>query len=237
MMGSEGYMNNLPLTVYEFLVYIGTGALLLAITSLAWGYAWIPAGAVAIPTAALWIISAYVTGHVVAHLSGYLIEDQLVRRWFDPVAAPALWRDAVATGWERCFPSFFRPLPTETRQRVTAEATRRNACTTGRALFLHCFATVKKDAVAFGRMTAFINQYGFCRSVSLIGLLAAVLLATRPLVTTVPLAPNYTGVNAAAIIGSLVVAIIMFYRYLKFYRLYSHEVFTTYAEAMTPPTP
>lgn len=228
-------MSNLPLTVYEFLVYIGTGAVLLATVCLAWGYEWIPVGEVGLVVVVLWFGAAYVTGHVVAHISGFVLEEQIVRRWFDPPTAPALFR-AKADGWrERWFPSYFRPLPDETQARIVAEATRRGAATSGRALFVHCFAIVKRDAVAFGRMTAFVNQYGFCRNMCLIAFVAIILLVTRPLVTSAPLAPRYYGVRAAAIVGAFFVLVVMFYRYLKFYRLYQHELFATYAEPAPEP--
>jgi hypothetical protein len=223
-------MSNLPLTVYEFLVYIGTGAVLLVTVSVAWGYEWVPVGEVGAVVVVLWFAASYVTGHVVAHLSGFMIEEQIVRRWFDPPTSPALFR-AKEEGWrERWFRSFFRPLPEGTQARIVTEAQRRGAETSGRALFLHCFAIVKRDAVAFGRMTAFVNQYGFCRNMCLIAVFAIVLLATRPLVTTAPLAPGYAGVTAAGIAVAVLMAVVMFYRYLKFYRLYYHEIFVTYAE-------
>jgi hypothetical protein len=226
-------MNNLPLTVYEFLVYIGTGAILLAIVSFAWSYPWIPVGQASIVTSVLWVVAAYVTGHVIAHVSGLVLEDLIVHRWFDPAGNPVLFRNRDARGWERLFRAFFRPLPRETQARVIAEAKRRNVDARGRALYLHCFAVVKQDAIAFGRMNAFINQYGFCRNMCLIGVISVGLIASHSLVTREALAPHYSGVSQVLIALALLLAIVMFYRYLKFYRLYSHELYTTYAESAT----
>src|SRR5205085_8770235 len=66
-----------------------------------------------------WVVAAYVTGHVVAHLSGVLIESTVVRGW---LATDATFF-ASALGWRRrFFRGYLEPLPITVIERVLARA-------------------------------------------------------------------------------------------------------------------
>lgn len=89
---------------------------------------------------------------------------------------------------------------------------------------------MKSDAVAFGRMNTFINLYGFARNIWMASLLGCTMLIVSGAVL-----PYLNGASAdyerlIALLPTLFVAVIMFYRYLKFHRLYAVEMYTTYAE-------
>ncbi len=88
------------------------------------------------------------------------------------------------------------------------------------------FAAVRSDALTYTRLSTFLNLYGFCRNVSLASLVAAVALAAGSLAGTA-----YTGTLIAPgwwALGAFVIALGLFYRYLKFYRLYACEVLAAY---------
>lgn len=74
------------------------------------------------------------------------------------------------------------------------------------------------------RLNAFLNLYGFSRNVSMAALLIVPMLIVGAL--TGDVAPRLWAAS-----GALVTAVAMFYRYLKFFRLYTVEVFVNYAEA------
>ncbi len=159
--------------------------------------------------------------------------------WINPVA---WWHWAFPVGWRHgMFPIYYKPLPAETRARVFEKSAKEGFDKPGRALFYHCHAIVKRDKTTFDRMTSFLNMYGFCRNVCMAGLIAAAILvcgACRDLhfVGWPPEGTVDTGCLwwAAA---ALAVSAGMLYRYLKFFRHYTSEVFVTYAETTEPAKP
>jgi len=97
---------------------------------------------------------------------------------------------------------------------------------------------VKKDKTAYDRMTSFLNLYGFCRNVCT-GALIVIPILVCGAFRNVTLngwqlvgAPHRDLLWWAVAAG--VVAVGMFYRYLKFFRQYTIEVFVTYAEFTEP---
>jgi hypothetical protein len=218
-------MKDLTLSVYDFFAYLASGFVLLWFVSYAFDLPWF-AGAGPSGVLLQWIIGSYVIGHVIAHLSSAMIEATVVRRWLGRNES-TLFGDV--TGWRsRYFPGFFKALPASTQQRVLARATTNGITEPGEGLFYHCFGVVKNDATAFGRMNTFLNLYGFARNISMACLLGIAVLAVgalRPFLRGG--APSYE--KQWMILPALVVAIVMFYRYLKFYRHYSLELYVTFA--------
>ena len=64
------------------------------------------------------------------------------------------------------------------------------------------------------RLNSFLNQYGFARNISLTLLIASVIVLS-------------SGRRDLAIVAA-VMGVGMFYRYLKFFRQYTYEVFITF---------
>lgn len=218
-------MNQLPFSVYDFFGYLSAGFLLMAA---------IAAGFVGqqpfeaepnLIAVLLLVVVAYATGHVLANLAGFFLEalllDELIGRPTERLFAEESGRLA------RIFPGYFRPLPPETRCRVLEKAAAAGITERGQALFYHCHALVKKEVVPNERLSTFINLYGFCRNCCL-----ALLIAVPVLAVGIALGTAETGAIppgwwlAAAGVG----VVGLFYRYLKFFRLYAVEVFVSYAE-------
>jgi len=87
---------------------------------------------------------------------------------------------------------------------------------------------MKADAVVQGRLDTFLNLYGFCRNT-----MVAMLIAAACLLAGILLGTAETGLVAGPgwWVGlCLIAAVGLFYRYLKFYRQYAVELFTSYAE-------
>ncbi len=164
----------------------------------------------------------------------------LWREWWAAQLSPkAWWRWLFPLGLRRrVFPVYFKPLAAETRKRLLDKSSNEGFPTPCRALFDHCHAIVKREKAVNDRLTTFLNLYGFCRNVSM-GALIAIPILIWGAFKDVTLSGWWFGgtVNtellwwAAAAAG---VAVGLLYRYLKFHRHYTHEVFLSYAEFPAP---
>ncbi len=226
----SGQMDRIPFTVYDFFAYLSTGFVLLASVDYAFDLRWLLGGELALVTGTFWVIAAYATGHIVANIAGHVIEGWLVR---GVLGSPEeiLFREREP-GVRRFFlPGYHRPLPTQTRQRVLQRAEERGMPTEpGRALFFHCFEVIKGEAATLARLDDFRNLYGFCRNLCL-GLLLATAVLLAGVVSDAWRAGGIEEHLWWAIVASPLAAVGLFYRYLKFYREYTVEVFRSYAES------
>lgn len=218
-------MNQLPFTVYDFFGYLASGAVVLAGCTAAFvGYAPFQESPVLLIGFIL-VITIYILGHIVANLAADLIERRLVRARLHP-PTDILLGFHLPEGWEtRLFPEYSNPLPSGVQDRVKKLAGSR----TGESLFFHCHAVMKSDSVVQGRLETFLNLYGFCRNMTL-----ALLLVTLSLGAGMILGTAETGPEVGPgwwLAASLIGALGMFYRYLKFYRQFSVELLTSYAES------
>jgi hypothetical protein len=225
-------VDKLPFTVYDFFGYLSAGFVLLVGIAAAFtdSESWqrTPGAGIAL----LLIVMAYTTGHVVANVAGYLLESAFVRRMLGP-PNKVLFSEGKSR-WARLFPGYFRPLVSEQRERVMARAAIRGITEPGEGLFYHCFSAAKEDATTMARLETFLNLYGFSRNMSLATLIVAGCLAAGSLSgnakTGMLIAPGWWA--AAALAASLG----LLYRYLKFFRHYSVEVFVSYAERQAAST-
>ena len=96
----------------------------------------------------------------------------------------------------------------------------------GEALFYHCFGVVRWDEYPRERLATFLNLYGFGRNTSMAALISAALIGVAIVVNhRVEPTVLWPGALLAGFVG-----VAMYLRYLKFYRQYSVELYTTYAE-------
>ncbi len=73
------------------------------------------------------------------------------------------------------------------------------------------------------RLDIFLNQYGFARNMSFAFLVSAVAIVAEHIYGTHPVRLRWSLLATFA-------AISLFYRYLKYFRQYSYELFLRYAE-------
>jgi hypothetical protein len=215
----------IPFSVYDFFGYLAVGFLVLVSLDYSSGGGWLLKDTIAPIYVLLWVVIAYIVGHIVAHIASSLLEHLFLRKF---LGSPEehLFGDSTRTWKTKLFPATFKPFPKATQERILARAVECRAPKSGRALFFHCHAIVKHQAVTRDRMNIFLALYGFCRNTSMASTLAACSLIVSHI-----LFPSTAPDLIPWLPATLVVAVGMLYRYLKFFRHYTTEVFVSYADA------
>lgn len=218
-----------PLSVYDFFGYLSSGFALLAAIDYARGAKWLLASSIPSGLALVFLLAAYIIGHLVAHASSVVFENWFLRRVLRSPEEHLLADAKCPTRWNWLFPGNFIPLPQGTRDGILAKAAAVGASQEPRALFYHCHARVKSHETTIARLNAFLNLYGFCRNMAM-----SVLLSGFTIIGLTVTHANWslTGESREALlIGTLCFPLTYFLllRYLKFFRLYTLEVFVTYA--------
>jgi hypothetical protein len=220
------------LSDYDIFGYLAPGLVLFAICDISFGTTLFTDMTVA--TGAFVLIAAYVLGHATA-AAATLLWDRIIVRSFlgmptsNLMAKSQKWR----VPWRKWLLSgYYDPLPSTVRERVITRAgftvAQVDAAPNdgwGEKVFARAWPVIKRDPVPYARMDSFLRLYGFCRNISFVAFVMAVVFWINP--------PTVTGVSVdGALFGwtALAVSVVMFHRYLKFFRLYSFEVFSTYAE-------
>jgi hypothetical protein len=224
---TSSIVDRLPFTIYDFFACLSAGLVTLVALAAAFTSSdeWqqTPSAIVCV----VLIVVTYMVGHLVANVATFLYEATIVRRWLRMPSEILLVPAQSPVGLQRLFPGYYRPLPTVIRSRVAERSGQPvEDGPSNDAVYLLAFSVVKRDAPTYARLSTFLNLYGFSRNVSLAALVAAACLLTGSLLGTAQTGLVAPGWWAA---GALVLAVGLFYRYLKFFRLYAFEVFVTYA--------
>jgi hypothetical protein len=218
-------MNQLPFSVYDFFGCLASGAVVIAGLTVSFvGYAPLRQGP-ALPVGIALVIAAYVIGHIVSNLAGYLIDRRLIAGRLGRPAEILLGEAMPSRRAAWLFPGYATPLPEATRERIRA----RSGDLRGEALFIHCFVLMKRDEVVRERLATFLNLYGFCRNMALALVVVAACLVAGLVIGSADTGPVV--VPGWWLAASLAAAVGMLYRHLKFYRLYAWELLTSFAEA------
>jgi hypothetical protein len=220
-------MDRLPFSVYDFFGYLSAGFVLLVGLAAAFtgSNAWEKSPTTIVTL--LLIVLAYSSGQVVANVAGHVIERRLVGGWLKS-STQILFAPAETGPVARLFPGYFRPLPEAQQRAVLNVAAKSGIAGPGEGLFFHCFARVKREEAVMARLNTFLNLYGFCRNMSVALVVVAVCLGAGSAAGSA-----HTGSVVSPgwwVVGSLVIAAGLFYRYLKFFRLYAVEVYVSYAD-------
>ena len=221
-------MNQLPFSVYDFFGYLAAGAVVLAAIIASFFGDEPFQGSPTIVVGFLLVIVVYVLGQIVANIAGDLIERRIVRERLGTPTDVLLGRRTPNATEARLFPGYFTQLSSGVQAQVQTHAGGRE----GNDLFFHCHARMKSDSVVQGRLDTFLNLYGFCRNT-----MVAMLIAAACLLAGILLGSAETGTIAGPgwwLALCLLAAAGLFYRYLKFYRQYGVELFTSYAETEVP---
>lgn len=216
--------NQFPFTDYDFWAYISAGFMLL--------FALDHVAEAGLMIRSTWTLveglfamaCAYAVGQLLAGVASAILERRLVARWLGPPSVTLLGVQRGPHWFRRIYPSFYEPLPEEMRTAILAKAHERGIANPGEALFIAAFDATRSNETSMDRMSAFLNLYGFCRNLSLTAVLCAVLLAIGAVWFS--RTADYWWTGAAIVLG-----VGMFLRYLKFYRHYAIEVYTTFAHS------
>jgi len=219
-------MNRIPFATYDFFGYLASGLLLVMGMDLTLGFPRVlgqdlkPIDVVAL------LLAVYVAGQLVATPSKALLEDGLVEKI---LGRPNMNLFRPKRPWIRwaLFPGFYKPLPWAVQERVLTRAASEGIGGPGEVLFLHVRYSpeIRGDEKLLARLDTFLNLYGFARNLAFTSLLVGVALSVRAWwLHADPALPKYA-------LTALVVGILLLYRYLKFFRQYSYELFNTYARS------
>ena len=227
-------MSRIPFSVYDFFGYLTSGFLVLAALDLVFTGGSVIRSDMQLLPGLFWLVVAYVTGHIVANISSFFLEQLLVQRLLRR-PYQVLFEAPAPGKWTRLFPGYYEPLPQETIERVLKKADERaGIAQPGLGLFLHCFAFVRGDEDARGRLDHFLTLYGFSRNVATAAAIAVLILAAG-IISMDSVEVALRSVELRWAVAAAIAVVGLLYRYLKFFRLYSVEVFTRYAE-LEPPT-
>lgn len=168
------------------------------------------------------IILTYVAGHVVAHFSSMFFERIAVHRILRSPSLLLLGTKPRIKFFKWVFPNYCRPLSESTQQRISEQVAARKCTAKGEGLFQHVYPIVTRNERFQLRLDDFRNQYGFARNISFAFLVAAVAITIA----------RWYGhpVELRWAVVAAVASVALFYRYLKFFRQYSYEMFLRYSE-------
>ncbi len=229
--------NLLRFSDYDLFAYVATGLAAIVIWDLGTGTHWVVGADWTVASGTATIIVSYVLGHILAWPASWLIERCFVSNVLGPpskVLFAAAPKTPSVAGW--LFPDYFNPLDDQMKVRVRARAREDGqSAQAGESLFWTAFARAKRDGTTYSRMEGFLKLYGFCRNVAFVGLAGCVgllIAAGWSLWVNGVVADARSQLRWAG--AAFVVGLSLFYRYLKFHRLYSVEVFVGYAELPAP---
>ena len=212
----------IPFSVYDFFGYLSAGFIVLYAADFTFGFGFIATKELGVQTSALLAILSYTVGHLVANISSFILEHTIARRL---LGAPEtiLLSPVQKTFLRLIFPIYYKPFPGHFIEVVLNKAKSEGFTEVGRSLFFHCHSIAKKDNATNERLSTFLNLYGFSRNMCMACIICAVLMGIGA-----SLNPAYSDKFLLLGLVALFLAIGLFYRYLKFYKHYTEEVFRTY---------
>lgn len=212
-----------PFTSYDFWAYLSAGFLLLFAIDSAAGTKLLMRDNWTVVQGTVAVSLAYAVGHLVASLSSFLFERGLVGKvlgyprdvLFDRHKAPRWLRALLST--------YFQPLQPETQAAALSRGKNAGVKTSGEAFFNAAFGYARQKPAVMARLDNFLNLYGFCRNAALVAFIDAAILYWAYMQSDDP--REFLLWSRLALLAGIGMTL----RYLKFYRLYAHELFTAYA--------
>lgn len=218
-------MEKIPFTTYDFWAYLSAGFLLLFVTDQVAGTGLFARDSWTTVQGVVAVASAYAVGQLVASVSSLVFERFLVEKILG-YPRNVVFGYSKAPSWLRaCIPGYFKSLPDESKRRALEKAKAEGLTGPGEAMFWAAYRSARADSAVMGRLDNFLNLYGFCRNTALVAFVDAALLYWSYRCNGGPEAHLYWSWAATA------VGIGMTFRYLKFFRHYTVEVFTSYAHS------
>ena len=218
-------MKELPFDPYDFFGYIASGLVLVVLAQLIFGFPKVFGTDLKLFDTAVIILAVYVAGQLVAGPAKLLFEDLLVHRLLQSPTRNLLRTDA-SLALKIFFPGFYTPLPPLVRAQIAAKLSPLSPQQKDvEEIFLKIrySPSVLSNERLMAKIDMFRDQYGFARNVSFSILFAAICLGV-----TANIKGDRTLFHYA--IAASVAGILLLYRFLKFYRQYSYELFNSYAQ-------
>lgn len=214
-------MEKIPFSIYDFFAYLSSGAVVLLTADYVWGLGLLSKQDVGPVLGVALVIVAYITGHVVAHFSSAIFEQVVVNRLLKSPTTLLLGEAPRLKLLAKVFRNYHRPLAANIQSAVHCQAQERGCMAAGEGLFQHVYPLVSAIAAYQGRLDDFRNQYGFARNMSFALFTSAATISTAHLLGNPGLRWRWAALTA---VGGAA----MFFRYLKFFRQFSYEMFLRY---------
>src|ERR1700733_7847835 len=215
-------MDRLPFAPYDFFGYLASGFALVAGLQLAFGFPDVFGRQLTAAETMFLLLAVYVIGQVLATPAKAILEDLIIRHVLGSPGVD-LCREKRPLVRGTIFPGFYTPLPLAVRGGVLDRAKAEGEHHIGEDLFVHVRFSpeIRGDEKIATRLSSFLNQYGFSRNLCFTTLIVGTLLLVRS---------NFVGSTQMRWYGisSLALSAALFYRYLKFFRQYSYEMFNCY---------
>ena len=213
----------IPFDAYDFFGYLASGLLLIVGMEVTLGFPHVLGRDLKAVDYAILTLATYVAGQIIAAPAKALLEDVVVAKVLGRPSVNLLREKRPLVG-RLLFPGFYKPLPDDRRRRIREKAHAEGASATGEALFLHVrySPAVRDNGALLTKLNSFLNKYGFARNLAFTCLVVSAALFVRAWIYPDPALVKYA-------IAACVCGIALFYRYLKFFRQYSYELFNTYA--------
>ncbi len=215
-------MNRIPFDPYDFFGYLASGFLLVVGMEMVFGFPHVIGQDFKVVDTVMLLLAIYIAGQLIATPAKAVLEDVVVDKI---LGRPSTNLFRKKGPWARglLFPGFFKPLPKEIQARVHARVKSEEAPEIGEAFFLHVryHPQTLGNEKLMARLETFLNKYGFARNLAFTSLLVGIALIVKASKSTDPELVRYGW-------AALVVGVLLFYRYLKFFRQYSYEMFNTY---------
>ena len=216
-------MSRIPFDPYDFFGYLASGLLLIVGMDLVLGFPHVFGRDFKMVETILLVFGMYIGGQLVATPAKAILEDTLVDKL---LRRPNVNLFREKGPWIRwfLFPGFYKPLPKEIRDRIRSRIASEKAPAAGEALFLFVryHADILCNEKLLARLDTFLSRYGFARNLAFTSLVVGAALLVKSRFGSDPHLVRYAWT-------ALVVGILLFYRYLKFFRQYSFELFNTYS--------
>jgi hypothetical protein len=214
-------LKELPFDPYDFFGYIASGLVLVVLAQLTLGFPKVFGADLKPFDMAVTVLAVYIAGQIVAGPAKAFFEDIIVQK---VLGSPTrnLLRPTRRHVLRIIFPGFYKPLPPKTRAKLAEKISAGDGDPEDVFLAIRYAPEVLASDSLIAKINIFRDQYGFARNVSFSLLFAAVCFAIFGHYRASPVLAHYS-------IAAFVAGTLLFYRYLKFYRQYSYELFNAYA--------
>ncbi|AZO69953.1 hypothetical protein [Mesorhizobium sp. M1D.F.Ca.ET.043.01.1.1] len=218
------------LSDYDVFAYLPQGFFVLAAADFFFGTSFVIHANWDVSTGVFVLFLSYAAGHLVAGPASRLLEAGIVHDMLKPPSVHLLLAEPSASQLSQfLLPSYFSPLSRTMRARVQTALEKAGSDLRGDEAYWVAYSVAKRDEHAKPRLANFLNVYGFCRNLSFIAAVTAELLFVQAWVAPRLDTFGSAAHEFAAAVGFALISFQLFKRYLKFYRLYSIEVFVTFA--------
>jgi hypothetical protein len=221
-----------PIPIYAVLGHLASGLVILAACEAAFDGKWLIDRQWTPGAIGLCGITAYVLGRLFAELSRLAIERWFVRRVLQAPEKMLLGRERVTTRWKRLlFSGYYQPLADEVRDEVLQQAETDGLQKSHHELFGRLRSVVEEDRGTRNRLDTLLQMSAICRTMCLGLLLVAAILVSGIFFhgfSSRWSQAEWRKLGYCAL--SLIESTGMLYRYLKFLRQHTAEVFAFFAE-------